>query len=244
MKEPRILFWDIETSYDILAKFGLREEYTHPDNIIQDWFIISAAWKWRGNPKVHSVHIKKPTDDKKIVQELYDVLKTADCIIGHNGDKFDLKKFKTRAAFYGLDPLPVIRTRDTLKIAKKHFAFTSNRMDYIAKYLGLEGKQNIEKGLWKKALFGDMKAIRTIAEYNKKDVMVLEAVFNKLEPHDEAAINQALYHGIDGCPYCASENYQSRGYAYNKSSKFRRFHCQDCDGRFQDGHVARRARLR
>ena len=38
-----------------------------------------------------------------------------------------------------IPPMPY-KTIDTLKVARKEFAFSSNKQDYITKFLGLEEK--------------------------------------------------------------------------------------------------------
>lgn len=240
MTDPRIMYWDIETSLAVMAAFGLYQEVTSHDNIINDWHIISGSWKFKGKNHVHGVCISKPGKDLEVVKALHAALKSADVIVAHNGDKFDLKKFNTRAIFHGLKPLPPIRTVDTLKLARKHFKFTSNRLDYIAQYLGCEGKAHTEKGLWMRALQGDKAAYKDMLKYNKQDVLVLEAIADKMAPYVEPYINQALFYGEDCCPKCASSNYIFDGYRYTGQGKYRRYECRDCGKQWQDSKASRR----
>ena len=64
--KPKILFLDIETSYSIMASWGLFPKFIPHENIIQEWHIICAAWKWRGQKKVH-VAKTYTKDDKDVV---------------------------------------------------------------------------------------------------------------------------------------------------------------------------------
>ena len=55
MSKPRIIFWDLETSLIQATTFTLRPDYLPHNGIIQDWSIISGAWKIQGEDKVNSV---------------------------------------------------------------------------------------------------------------------------------------------------------------------------------------------
>ena len=105
-----------------------------------------------------------------VIKTLHDVLSEADIIIAHNGDKFDSKKFNTRAIAYGLPPIEPKKSVDTLKIARRRFAFTSNKLSYLAKFLGVESKD--ESPDWDKVLAGDEQELRYMRQYNRKEVNV------------------------------------------------------------------------
>jgi transposase-like protein len=68
-------------------------------------------------------------------------------------------------------------------------------------------------------------------QYNKRDVVLLEELYAKLQPWIKNHPNRALY--IDNleddvCPNCASTNLRARGFALTNMGKFRRFRCHDC----------------
>lgn len=230
----RILFYDIETTHNIVAVFALYgEDYINPDNLLQERYIISAAWKWAGEKKVSSVattddrrrYTKNPHDDYHVVKTLYDAVASADVIVAHNGDKFDLRYLATRALAHGLPPLPPVQSIDTLKVAKARFKFNSNRLTYLGKFLGLGEKLDTSKGLWLRVLRGEAAAVKEMVAYNKQDVLLLEAVFNKLKPYVKIRLE------CDGsCPRCGSERLQSRGVYRTAAKEYQRFRCQDCGG--------------
>jgi hypothetical protein len=240
-QEPKILLWDIETSHNIVASFQLRDEYTPHTNILQERFVICAAWKWLGEKKVHTVSVmddskrfsKDVADDKHVIETLHKVLSEADVIIAHNGDRFDTKFIETRALFHGLPALPPITSIDTYKVAKARFMFNSNRLDYLGKFLGFGGKKSTPAGLWLDVLKGDKKAIKTMVDYNKRDVTLLENVFLKLRPYVANHINREIF-GKVGCPRCGSKKVQSRGFHRAITKTYRRFQCQKCSGWFRD----------
>lgn len=236
-KSPRTLIYDIETTHNVVASFDLRDEYTPHTNIIQERYVVCAAWRWLGEPKVHTVSVldnpklyaKDPHNDLHVIQALHSVLSQADVIIAHNGDSFDQKYVETRILYHGLPALPPLTSIDTYKIAKQRFRFNSNRLDYLGKFLGLGGKKSTPPGLWLDVLKGDKKAIHTMVDYNKRDVTLLESVFLKLRPYVANHINRELF-SRTGCPRCGSTKLQSRGFHRAISRVYRRFQCQSCFG--------------
>lgn len=236
MKKLKILLWDIETSHDIIAAFGLFHKQGIPTmNILQDWYMICGAWKWLGKKRVYATSIlddeetfrKDITNDYIVVKNLHAVLSEADVIVHHYGDQFDIKKFNTRCAFYGLPPVKPPIQVDTYKMAKRAFAFTSNRLDYIDKFFGGPGKVATPPGLWLKVLQGNKSAIRGMVTYNKGDVDVLERVYLKLRPFVDTKINYSIYNGFV-CPTCGSSNLHSEGTKSTKTRVYRQYQCQDC----------------
>lgn len=234
--KPKIILWDLETSLSVMASFGIFNVNIPYDHILEEWYIICGSWKELGKKKVHAVSVmndrarfrENPHDDYHVVKTLHDVLSDADVLVAHNGDKFDVKKFNTRALYHGLPPLPKIKTVDTLKAARKYFKFTSNRLDYVAQYLDVGAKVETSKGLWLKTLRGDKDAIREMVEYNKVDVDVLEAVYRKMEPWIQETLNLNLFTDQIVCRSCGGGDLQARGFAYTKSGKYRRYQCNDC----------------
>lgn len=240
MPEPRILFYDIETSHNIVAKFSLREEYVNHTSILQERYIICAAWKWLGKKKIHAVAVndfpayrKQPHDDRQVVEKLNEVLASADVIVAHNGDRFDFPWIAGRALKHALPPLPPIPSIDTLKVARRAFSLNSNRLDYLGQYLGLGGKTNTPPGLWIDVLKGSEKAIREMVAYNKRDVELLEQVYLKLRPYAPEHFNAQLVGSGGGCPRCGSEHVHSRGWHASLTQVYRRFRCMDCGGWFR-----------
>ena len=59
MSQPKILLWDVETSHNIVATFNVWNVNISPDLILQEWFMICAAWQWFGETKIGLFVIKK-----------------------------------------------------------------------------------------------------------------------------------------------------------------------------------------
>ena len=241
MNKPKIVFFDIETMFNMGAFWRMWQEMTNLEAVFSEKYIVCACWKYQGNKTVYSacVNPKDPDNDKPVVEALHAVLEDADIIVAHNGDKFDLKEFNTRALYYGLTPIPMVKTVDTLKVAKRKFAFLSNKLDYIAKFLGVGKKIETSFSLWKQCYEGDAKALKEMVKYCKRDVQVLEAVYNKLLPYIHNHPNIGLLKGAPShsCPNCGGTHLQHRGYRITNVSRFARYQCQGC-GKWSSSRVA------
>lgn len=240
---PRVLLWDIETAHNIIAAFDLYNP-NPATNVLQEWYIICAAWKWLGEKTTHSVSLldspnlfrKDPTNDRHVVSILHDTISSADAIVAHYGDNFDIKRLNARLAFHKFSPLPPVIQIDTYKIAKSKFKFNSNKLDYLAQVLGFEGKTPTSPGLWLRALRGDVSAIKEMVVYNKQDVIVLEKVYNALRAFVPAKANRLLFDTRAACPSCGGEHINYRGYTFTKARKYRRYQCLDCGAWGHDPH--------
>jgi hypothetical protein len=242
MPEPRILLWDIETTHNLVAAFSLKnDDYIPHDNIVQERYVVCAAWKWWGESTVHAVstlndprrYKRNPHDDHHVITTLHRVLSEADVIVAHYGDAFDIKYTAGRILALGLTPLPPIPSIDTWKVAKGRFLLNSNKLDYLGSLLGVGRKKPTMTGLWLRVLKGDKQAIREMVAYNKQDVLLLERVFKKLQPYVPNHISRHLFGDI-GCPRCGSLKVQARGVHRAISRTYQKYQCRACGGWFRD----------
>ncbi len=178
----RRLFLDLETSPNValIWKTGYKLTVT-PESIIKERAIIMAGYKWEGDKKATVLTWDKDQNDKGLLAALIPIINQADEIVMHNGDRFDFPWVRTRALFHGLPPIMDVRTIDTLKWARSKFYFNSNKLDYIAKYLGIGGKLKTEFGLWKEIVLNRCpKALVRMADYCANDVILLQSVWARL----------------------------------------------------------------
>jgi hypothetical protein len=132
-----------------------------------------------------------------------------------------------------LDVMPSPKTIDTLKWARKYFNFNSNKLDYIAKYLGVG--QKMDTGgldLWKDIVFKkDQEAMNKMVAYCKMDVTVLEAVFNKLNSYTTPSTHYAVMDGDEKycCPECTNYNiYYNKQVVTAGGTIHHWMKCKDC----------------
>lgn len=205
----RRLFFDCETSPNIglfwQAGYKQRIDY---NNIIKERAIICICYKWEDEKQVYSFNWDGKQNDKKMLQDFIKVANQADEIVGHNGDKFDMAWVRTRCLFHGIPMFPTYTTIDTLKISRSKFKFNSNRLDYIASFLGIGKKIKTEFNLWKDiVLRNDKPAMDRMVKYCKQDVILLEKVYTGLKGHVEPKTHYGVLFGQDrgSCPECGSD---------------------------------------
>ena len=206
----RRLYFDIEVS----ANVGLFWQSGYKlqigtENIIKERAVICICYKWEDDNDVYYLQWDSKQDDKKLLQEFINVANTADELVGHNGDKFDLAWIRTRCLFHNIQMFPTYNTIDTLKVARSKFRFNSNRLDYIGKFLGLGQKNHTNFDLWKDIMLKNCKkAMNTMIDYCIQDVVLLEQVHKALNNHIPSKTHYGVIFGQDrgSCPECGSDD--------------------------------------
>jgi len=194
----RVLIYDIETSPNIgwFWRAGYKLNIS-PENITKERAIICVSYKWLGEEEVYNLVWDKNQCDKFLIENFIVVMNEADMMVAHNGDRFDLKWIKTRALYHGIKGMLIdYKSLDTLKLAKKKFNFNSNRLDYIAKYLGFEGKIKTNIALWTDIVFKkDAQALKDMVTYCDEDVRQLENVYCKLVGWEKPKFHAGVMQG-------------------------------------------------
>lgn len=228
------LFFDIETSPNIgffwQSGYKLNIPY---GNIIKERAIICICYKWEGDDKVYSLNWDKNQDDKELLEKFITVANEAHELVGHNGDRFDLPWIRTRCLFHRIPCFPNYTTLDTLKQSRSKFRFNSNRLDYIAQYLGV-GEKSETGGfdLWKDIVLNNSQiAMKTMVEYCKNDVVILEKVFHHIKNY----VPHKSHFGVlttgekSSCPECGSEDLRHSQTRYSAAGTPRvQVQCNDC----------------
>jgi DNA polymerase elongation subunit (family B) len=131
----RRLIYDIETSPNVglFWSAGYKRDISH-ESIVIERQIITVAWKWHGEKKVHALDWGIKQDDRPMLEEFIPILNSADESVAHYGDWFDLRWLKTRALFHNIPTLPKYVTIDTKAWASKYFLFNSNKLDYLSNF--------------------------------------------------------------------------------------------------------------
>lgn len=232
--KSKILLFDIETIGIQAMTWGLWKQNVNTEFIFNDWFMLSWAAKWIDSDEVISnvltVEEVLNHDDKRICNNMWNLLDEATIVIAHNLEKFDKKKVNTRFLFHGLRPPSHYDTFDTLKQLRENFAITSNRLDYVNKWLGLEGKIKTEASLWMQCIKGDQQALLDMETYNREDVMALERNYLRIRgwSKDHPNVNLLDDSGVTRCPNCGSEELVWEGYKTTKVSRYKAYTCSHC----------------
>lgn len=204
---PKRLFIDLETSPNVVYSWrvGYKINIDY-ENIVQERAIICIGYKWQGEP-VQCLTWDRG-DDAAMLTSFVPILESADEVVAHFGDRFDVPWLRARAAFHGIPVNPHIKTIDTKAQAARKFYFNSNRLDYLAQFLGLGKKIETDFDLWKDVVAGDEAALAKMVRYCRHDVRLLERVYKRLESYNAPKTHQGVMRGgvCSDCPKCGSSN--------------------------------------
>ena len=236
----KILTYDIETAPKVGYIWGLFKQNIPLSMLLEDGYIISWAAKWHGEKKIHSdgLHNYDNNVDNQglMIEGLYDLMTEADVLVGFNSDQFDQKHMNT--AFLMADKSPPVPAKsvDLYKVTKQRFNFTSNRLEFVAKKLGIKQKLN-HRGfaLWDGYMNDDPDCWKEMLDYNECDVEVTEELFdlyrNKgwIKNMPSIPLYEGLYEGAPTrCNNCGSESIVKKGSEHLKITSYQRYKCKDC----------------
>lgn len=236
MTRPKILTLDIETAPIEGFVWSLWKQNIGISQITTEWSLLSYAAKWLHQKRViyrDNRDREDPRDDAVLMEELWNLLNEADIIIAQNGIKFDLRKIRARFVLLGFKPHSPVRVVDTLLEARKAFAFTSNKLEWLSDKLSTRPKSKHKKfpgfELWSECLKHNIAAWNEMRKYNITDVKGTEEVYLRIRPWVQGHPNIALYDEDDHalrCPACGSDNIKQDGHAYTQVGQYYRYVCE------------------
>jgi hypothetical protein len=251
-KSPKILVFDIENSYIEVASWGINKQYINRGQILNDWFMLSYAAKWLYDEKIYSgVLTSKEAmkkSDKRICEEMYELLNDADICITYNGNGYDIPKINTRFIINGIQPPTPYKSIDVFQTISRQFAFTSKSMDYVNYSLELERKKETEgMSLWIRAVSGEENALKDMNLYNIQDVVALQEQYLVVRPWIKNHPNIGLWHESKEpmCGFCGSADIEYVSNLYSTpAGLYKSFRCKDCHaiGRTQEQYLSKEKR--
>jgi hypothetical protein len=229
----KILLLDIETAPNLVHVWGLWQQNVGLPQIIDSGYVLCWAAKWLGDSDVMFDSVVK-SGPKRMLRRVHKLLSDADAVIHYNGTKFDIPTLNKEFLVHGMPPPAPYQQIDLLKTARARFKFPSNKLDYVAKALGVKQKvKHRGHELWIKCMEKDKDAWEEMETYNKGDIETLEGVYYKLRPWIKGHANHSVFRGDLVCPTCGSSHYQRRGYQFTRAGKYARFQCTDCGSWFR-----------
>ena len=229
----RILALDIETAPNTAHVWGLFKQNIGINQILDTGRVMCFAAKWVGQKKSKiQFYGENYNHHDEVIEAAYQLLNEADVVLSFNGESFDMPILNSEFVKAGAVPPAPYRHIDLLKVAKRRFRFVSNKMDHLARELGV-GRKLAHKGheLWIACMNGDRAAWKIMEAYNKQDVVVLEQLYHKMLPWIDTHPNTALYFESPEdptCTNCGSQDVHQRGVQHNKSHSYTRYQCNDC----------------
>jgi hypothetical protein len=226
----KLLTLDIETTPNLAYVWGIWDQNVGLNQLVDTTELLCFAAKWYGSKEV--LYFRGPD----MIASAWELLNEADAVIHFNGKRFDIPHLNREFVAAGVRPPSPYRQIDLLTVVKKQFRLPSNKLQYVATWLGLAGKADTGGfELWKKCMAGDEAAWARMKKYNIQDVRLTEKVYDALLPWINGHPSRHLYEDTDAekCPTCGSGHLRRNGYAYTQTSQFVRYWCQGCGKYFR-----------
>ena len=238
-REPRVLFWDIETTPLLGYTWGLWQQ-----NVIrvdEEWWMLCFSYAWGEDGAVEVVaqpdykrsYKRNRKDDRKVVEALWKLLDEADVVVGHNVRAFDIKKANARFMVHGLPAPSPYQVVDTLAVLRNKAKLSSNRLDSAGEQLGL-GRKTGHSGFdtWLGCMSGADWAWDEMTKYAAQDTVLLQDLYKYLLYNGWITNhpNMANITGrLESCPNCGCEHLHKRGLAHTKTAVYERYQCTSCE---------------
>jgi hypothetical protein len=242
----RILSIDIETSPNLAHVWSLWNQNVGLNQLLEPSEMMCFAAKWMGEKDILFYSDRtQASGHAGMIDAAHTLLDESDVVMHYNGKRFDVPHLNREFVEAGLTPPSPFKQIDLYQVVKQRFKLPSNKLDYVARMLGLKGKVKHEgHTLWVKCMAGDPKAWRDMEKYNKQDVLLLEQLYHILRPWVPNHPSFAIFTGTDCCPACGSTRLEKRGFAYTTVSKFQRFRCKRCGKWSRGGKALSRVDIR
>jgi len=226
----RMLYLDIETFPNVCFTWGLFNQNIGLDSIVESGTTACWAARWEGDKKVHYAGLNENTEAEMVLQ-IWQLLDDADIVVHYNGRKFDIPILNKEFIKFGLQPPTPYQQIDLLETARRQFRFVSNKLDYVAQFLGLGSKvQHKGMKLWVGCMEGNERDWKVMKKYNIQDVHLLPKLYKKLLPWINNHPNMALYseEDVEVCTNCGSEHLVKKGMEHLATQSYQRYKCMDC----------------
>lgn len=224
----KILALDLETSPLIAHVWGMWQQNVGLNQLMESTRVICWGARWTDKKSVifrSEFHHGR----EQMLEDLHAALDEADALLTWNGASFDMKHCNREFLEAGMLPPSPLKQIDLMRSVKKTFRFPSNKLQYVSRALGLEGKAATGgHDLWVQCLAGNRQAWATMRKYQKQDVDLLIDLYQKLLPWIDNHPSVALYDESEGCPNCGSGDLRKEGFAFTGLGKYQRFVCKAC----------------
>lgn len=234
-----VLSLDIETLPILGYTWDVWNTNIYPNQVVKDWCLLGYSAKWIDSDKIISDILTTKEainrEDKRLATGIWKLLDKCQIAILHNGRRFDIRKINTRLWKHNLHRPSSYKVVDTLVAAKSVFGLTYNKLDFIAKFMGLQEKLETDFELWKRCDHGDKEALQYMRDYNENDVLMQEEIYLNMREWIPGHPSLAVYAGLENvCPICLSENYKEIGLYTANTLQYPEYRCSNCNSVFHD----------
>ncbi len=170
--------------------------------------------------------LASPIGDLEILREIYDVIESADVLIGWNSSGHDLNFLKARLAQIGLYLDPKKRHIDLMKIAQRSMNLSSYSMDGVASFFGTTMKDKSQPLWWAETWSGNIASYNKIADYCMGDILTLRELYLKMRNLIPNHPNMTVFRKL--CPTCGEDSLIGNGIRVTQGGRRHRMRCTKC----------------
>lgn len=225
---------DIETAPNLGYFWRIFKENIGIDQIMDSGYVLSWSACWYDSKHKIIFDAIWKSGEKKMLQHIHRLLNEADVVVHFNGTSFDIPTLNKEFIKYKMLPPAPYKQVDLCKLVQREFRFTSSKLDFVLKELGL-GRKVRHPGftLWVNTMNGNRAAQNHMERYNKGDVRGLVRLYERMIPWIRNHPNHGSYDDSGGCPRCGSNKFQRRGSYVNRVYRYARLQCNKCGGWFR-----------
>lgn len=247
--ELNVVTFDVESSPQKGYYFGSKWEVNIAETF-EDTQIIAFTMKWLGGKRItrclsdYKGYKPGVINDKEIVKDIAKLSEGVDMFITQNGKAFDMKLMNARYAFYRIFPQKPTPNIDLKLVAKKYFKLPSYALNDMCRYFGIPRKEEHEGfPLWLKFEAGHKPSHKKMKSYCENDGIITEQLYEVFKPFMNNHPNMGIFTNSENvCPNCGGKKLQARGFAMNKTTKYRRFQCMECGAWGRDASNVQKVR--
>ena len=206
MSKKPILYFDIETSIMAAWTHSLGQQYIGYKSLMEGYDhkkVLCLSYKEPGWKKAKGlIWDHKKRCDKELLTKFNEIASNYDLLLAHNGQGFDIKELRTAIALRGLNfAWNDTHCLDTLRDWRRTFRMPSNRLDAVAKMLGVGRKNPVNIDHWIKATQGDLKALKEMDKYCRVDTEIMQKCHERLDPYVKPSQSCLNRKSMDYAPY-------------------------------------------
>lgn len=209
----KIMVYDVESSLIECTVFWSGKQYISHSQLRGETRIITVAWQWLGEDKVHTLVWDENQSDEKLLAEFVKEYNKADLLVGINNDNFDNRLVQARFAKFNLPYNLYTRSFDVQKEAKRRFRIPSYSMAYMTSFFNVPQKLETEGiKMWNKVQFGtpeeQKEYLQKMVTYNIGDIVSTAALYYRLRPFFGHHVHLGVGLGEEkwSCPDTGSTN--------------------------------------
>ena len=244
----RVLVYDVETRPLVAMSWQARGDmYLGPDQLFDAGGVMAWSARWLDESKIRwsSDHHDGHAD---MVGGLYELLQSANVVMGFNHERFDNPSMATEFDELDLPRLAPVPQIDLLKVCRSNFKLPHYKLGYLASRFGLTDKvSNDGWKLWRACITdpetgypylgpipqggGCPKSWGAMKRYGRQDTGTTTELYwylrrgGWIKKHPHAGL---LGGDPNGCPACGSKSRTAIADHLSTTARYPAFRCDDC----------------